>query len=302
MNNLIDKLAQYQLWLIGAYTPAARPLALLRMAFAGWILVSPRDVGWLWQIPDQFYFAPLGPFSLLPGPPSESAVVVYTVVRAVVAVWLLVGWKTVAASIAMTVVLLVGSGMAYSFSKVDHFVLYDLTPLFLGMAGWGAAWSVDARRKTSRTHGYPMFLFALTLAIAMFTAAVPKAVRGWLNPAREATHYFVSVDVHYGPDPGVLGEWMTSNVASGFLWKSLDYVTLFAEAWLVLAIFVPTLFRLGLLLLMCFHVGVYLMLDINFFQNFFVYAGFFCVRKASLVPELRWFRERRAASPSPATT
>jgi hypothetical protein len=297
---LIDRLASYHLWLIDAYTPAARPLAALRIVFALWVLISPRDITWISQVPAQFHFAPLGPFSLLP-PASDGAVVAYMVVRAVVALWLIVGWKTLAASISMTVVLLVGSGLAYSFSKVDHFILYDLTPLFLGFAGWGAAWSLDARKKATSPQGYPMLLFAITLAIAMLTAALPKALRGWWDPAREATRYFVAVDVHYGPDAGVLGEWMTTAVTSDVLWKLLDYFTLFAEGWLVFAVFVPTLFRLGLLLLVTFHVGVLLMLDINFFLNLFVYAGFFCVARTNLIPELDWWRRRRAgAAPSSA--
>lgn len=290
---VIDALARYHLWLIGAYTPAARPLALLRMVFALQVLLLPRDVTWLWQVPAQFHFPPLGPFSLLTGPPSEAAVVTYMIVRAIVALWLLVGWKTLAASIAMSLALLIGSGLAYSYGKVDHFILYDLAPLFLGFAGWGAAWSIDSRRKSPRTHGYPMFLYAMTLAVAMLTAAIPKAARGWLDPAREATRYFVAVDVHYGSDPGVLADWMTSAVTSDLIWKSLDYFTLFAEGWLIFALFVPTLFRLGLLLLVCFHVGVFLMLDISFFLNLLVYAGFFCLSRDNLIPEVTWLRQRR---------
>lgn len=292
---LIDRLADYHLWLIQAYTPAAKPLAALRIVFALWVLISPRDITWISQVPTQFHFAPLGPFALLP-PASEGAVISYMVVRAIVALWLIVGWKTLAASISMTVVLLVGSGLAYSFSKVDHFILYDLTPLFLGFAGWGASWSLDARKKQRATQGYAMLLFAITLAIAMLTAALPKAARGWWDPAREATRYFVAVDVHYGPDAGVLGEWMTSAITSDLLWKLLDYFTLFAEGWLVIALFFPTLFRLGLLLLVTFHVGVLLMLDINFFLNLFVYAGFFCVSRSNLIPELDRWRQRRTTA------
>jgi hypothetical protein len=302
---IIDAVARYHLWLISAYTPAARPFAVLRIVFALWVLIVPRDVTWLSQVPAQFYFPPLGPFSLIPGPPSQTIVVVYMVVRAVVALWLIVGWKTLAASVAMSVVLLIGSGLAYSFSKVDHFILYDLTPIFLGFAGWGAAWSLDARRKQGRTRGYPMLLMAITIAIAMLTAALPKAARGWLDPAREATRYFVAVDVHYGPDAGVLADWMTSTITSNVLWKSLDYFTLFAEGWLIFALFVPTLFRLGLLLLVGFHVGVFLMMDISFFLNLFVYAAFFCLPKDNLIPELSWFRRRRlnrtSTTPAAAT-
>lgn len=295
---MIDALARYHSWLIQAYTPAATPLGILRILFALVVLVIPRNVLWIAEVPAQFHFAPLGPFSLIPEPPSETVLIAFTVLRGVVAVWLLIGWRTLAASVAMTIMLLIGSGLAYSFSKVDHFILYDLTPLFLGFAGWGAALSLDGRRNRGETRGYPMLLFAITLAVAMLTAAVPKAARGWLDPFREATRYFVAVDVHYGPDAGMLGEWMTSTITSDFLWKALDYFTLFAEGWLVLALFVPTLFRLGLLLLVAFHVGVYLMLDISFALNLFVYAGFFCLSKSTLIPELDWLRARRSARQS----
>jgi hypothetical protein len=58
-------------------------------------------------------------------------------------------------------------------------------------------------------------------------------------------------------------------------WKFMDYATMFAEGWLVVAVLFPVLFRLGIVMLLAFHVGVYLSLGIDFSQYFLLYAVFF---------------------------
>lgn len=297
-----DRLAAAIEWICRGYQPAPRAFAALRIVFALKLLLFSGDVLWIGEVPAQFYSPPPGPFMLLSGQPSVGALIALTVVRALVAIWLLVGWRTIWASVVMTVVLLLCAGLSYSFGKVDHFILFDLAPLACGLAGWGAAWSLDARRRARTTSGYPLFLFATVVGFAMFTAALPKAVAGWLDPARQATHYFVARDDIAGPVPGLLGELVLS-IDNALFWKAMDLITVFAEGWLVFVVVLPGLFRLGLLLIAAFHVGVFLMMGIDFFDNLYAYAAFFCLAVGRWFPEadlLRTIRRRRR-EPAAAT-
>ncbi|SIS09860.1 hypothetical protein [Microbacterium sp. RURRCA19A] len=278
------------------YAPTARPFAVVRIVFAIKVMLFSGDLLWIGQVPAQFFVPPPGPFSLITEQPSVEALVALTVVRTVVAVWLLVGWKTLWASAATTLILLVAAGLSYSFGKVDHFILFDLAPLAFGLAGWGAAWSLDARRREHTTRGYPMFLFATVVGFAMLTAALPKIRAGWLDPSREATRYFVARDEVAGPLPGPWGEFaLTIDVA--LFWKLLDWATIFAEGWLIFVILLPRVFRLGLALVVLFHIGVFVLMGIDFFDNLYAYAGFFCVPVARWFPDPRaLIRRRRAAA------
>ena len=271
-------------WISEGYRPASRPLAVLRIVFATYVLIWPRNIEWIGQMSAVGFEPPPGPFALLPGPAPAGLICLLEVVRALIALWVLIGWKTRAASAALTLALVVCSGLAYSFGKTDDLILYELAPLMLGLAGWGSAWSWDARRhNAARLSGYAMFVYATLIAFAMFTAAAAKAATGWLSPDREATRFFVAVTADK-PRSGVLADWLL-RLDSDVFWKLLDYATVFAEGWLVIAVFIPILFRIGLVIMSVFHVGVWLLLGIDFHLHVFVYAGFL------LVPAARWFRE-----------
>lgn len=130
-----------------------------------------------------------------------------------------------------------------------------------------------------------MLIFGSLIAFALFTAAGIKAATGWLSPSRQATHFFVASDVEYSVTrPGPLAAWILQ-IDSAVVWKFLDYATMFVEGWLVVAVFFPGLFRLGLLMAALFHFGVWLTMGISFQLYAFVYIGFF------LVPIQRWFPE-----------
>jgi hypothetical protein len=258
------------------YRPASRPMAVLRIAFALYVVVWPRNIEWIGEMTAVGFAPPAGPFALFAGPPSMRVIDALEIVRALVAVWVVIGWKTRIASGALSFILVVCSGLAYSYGKSDDLILYDLAPLMFGLAGWGSAWSVDAwRHKAAQPDGYAMFVYATLIAFGMFTAAVAKAATGWLVPARQATRFFVTVTAH-SPRSGPLAD-LVIQLESAVFWKALDYATLFAEGWLVVAVFIPTLFRIGLLIMSVFHLGVWLVLGIDFHLYLFVYVGFFLV-------------------------
>lgn len=293
MNLIFSRARQLLAWVTCGFEPAARPLAALRILLALQILLLPRDISWVSAIPDDFFNPPPGPMALFIGPASGAVVLTLEISRGALALLVLVGWHTQLFSILLAGLQLACSGFAYSFTKVDHFILYDLAPLALGLAGWGAAWSIDAwQKKAKRVDGYPMFLYALTVGFAMFSAALPKSVNGWLSPFQEATRGYVARDGIDAPTPGVLRDWILS-FDSVMLWKSFDYATLLVEGGLIFAVLLPGLFRLGLIGIMAFHVGVLLMLGIDFSLNIFAYAGFFMLAPKRWFPEVELFRRRR---------
>lgn len=282
-NRAIDRISE-------GYRPAPRPMAVLRIVFAAYVVIWPRNIEWIGEMSAVGFDPPPGPFAILPGPAPARVIHAVEMLRALIALWVLIGWKTRTASGCLSLALVVCSGLAYSFGKTDAVILYELAPLMLGLAGWGSAWSVDAwRHKAARPSGYAMFVYATVIAFGMFTAAAAKVATGWLDPSRQATRFFVAVTAG-GPRSGPLADWLL-RLDSPVFWKLLDYATLFAEGWLVVALFSPLLFRIGLLIMSLFHVGVWLLLGIDFHLHVFVYAGFF------LAPTRRWscdsVRDRR---------
>lgn len=290
MNKLMLRAANALDWISEGYRPSPQPMAALRIAFALYVLVWPRDIFWIGEMSTVAYAPPPGPFSLIDSPPPPGVLAALFWLRALVAIWVLFGWHAKLASAVLSFVLIVCSGLAYSYGKVDHLILYDLAPLMLGVAGWGSAWSVDAlRRKSGSTTGFPMLLFGIMIAFALFTAAAIKAATGWLNPGRQATHYFVASDYEYSVTrPGPLAEWILQ-IDNSLFWKLIDYSTIFVEGWLVIAVLFPGLFRIGLLMASAFHLGVWLTMGISFQLYAFVYIGFF------LLPFSRWFPEAGVA-------
>ncbi len=281
MTSLLGRSSSAIDWISDRYRPSAGPFAVLRILFAVYVLVRPRDIGWISAMSVVAYSPPPGPFALIPGPAPEFITTGLEVLRAILAICVLFGWNTRMTSGLLSLVLVTCSGLAYSYGKVDHVILYDLAPLMLGLAGWGSAWSIDSRRRKSvHTNGYALFLYGTVIAFGMLTAAVAKSATGWLDPARQATRFFVA-EAALSPRSGPFTD-LFLRIDNGIFWKLLDYATLLIEGGLILAVFIPILFRLGLLIMGMFHLGVWALLGIDFHLYVFVYLGFF------LIPAAAW--------------
>jgi hypothetical protein len=250
-------------------------LGIVRVLFALHVLIFPVDYAWTAGVPEAFFQARPGLFEWMTAAPDLSFMVALEVGRAVLAALVLVGYRTFQASIALTVVMIVGAGITHSFGKLDHFILYELFPSFMAFAGWGAALSLDARMGRAReSRGFPMLLWAVTVAYALSTAALPKAMAGWLDPAKEASRGFIARDL---AENEKLGPFVDAIFAfdNHLFWKFMDYATIVAEGWLIVAVLFPMLFRLGIVALLAFHAGVFMSLGIDFASYFFLYAVFF---------------------------
>ncbi len=262
-------------------------LGIVRILFALHVLVFPVDYLWTAEVPASFFQARPGLFAWMTAAPDPWVMITLEVARALLAVLVLVGYRTFQSSIALTLVMVVGAGVTHSFGKLDHFILYELFPAFMAFAGWGAALSLDARMGRGRnSRGFPMLLWAVTVAYALFTAALPKAVAGWLDPAKEASRGFIARDLAENEKLGPLVDVIFA-FDNHIFWKFMDYATVFAEGWLIVAVLFPVLFRIGIVALLGFHVGVYMSLGIDFASYFFLYAVFFS-------PAYVWLRRRVA--------
>ncbi|MFE4080509.1 hypothetical protein [Paenarthrobacter sp. YIM B13468] len=264
-------------------------LGIIRILFALHVLIFPVNYTWTAEVPAALFQPRPGLFSWMTAAPDLWFMVALEVARAVLAAVVLLGFKTFPASIALTIVMVVGAGVTHSFGKLDHFILYELFPVFMAFAGWGAALSLDARRGRARdSQGFPMLLWAVTVAYALFTAALPKAVAGWLDPAKEASRGFIARDLAEGEKLGPMVDVVFA-FDSHVFWKFMDYATILAEGWLIVAVLFPTLFRLGLVALLAFHMGVYLSLGIDFSQYVLLYLVFFS-------PVVVWLKKRRQSA------
>lgn len=250
-------------------------LGIVRILFALHVLVFPVDYLWTAEVPASFFQARPGLFAWMTAAPDPWFMIALEVARALLAVLVMVGYRTFQASIALTLVMIVGAGVTHSFGKLDHFILYEIFPAFMAFAGWGGGLSLDAKMgRPITSRGFPMLLWAVTVAYALFTAALPKAVAGWLDPSKEASRGFIARDL---AENEKLGPFVDAIFAfdNHTFWKFMDYATIFAEGWLVVAVLFPVLFRFGILALLAFHAGVYMSLGIDFASYFFLYAVFF---------------------------
>ncbi|WP_152609255.1 hypothetical protein [Kocuria rosea] len=284
MNKRIQFLSHFVDSLVDSYRPDILPLAVLRISFALHVLFLPVDYEWVARVPSEFFHAPPGFFAFINEPPSLGTLTTIEFARSVFALAVLVGWKTRLCSVGLGITLVLGSGFTHSFGKVDHFILFELLPIFMAFVGWGGRLSVDSRRHLIfRGHGLPLLLWAITVGFALFTAALPKALQGWLDPQREASRGFIAKDIADGYKTGPMADFLIS-INSSFFWKSLDYMTILAEASVLFAVLIPALYRVSIVVITIFHIGVYLSLGIDFSQYFFIYAVFFAF------PIRNWFK------------
>jgi hypothetical protein len=259
----------------GPFTTA--DLGLYRIIYAVATLLIVPDIQWLSAYPDSIMDAPPGPFQLMSGFPSPSALVVLEVLRTLALVLLAFGIWTRWVSIAVAVLLLITYGMTYSLGKIDHTILVVLAPLILSFANWGRRFSIDAllsRHAPQRQRQWPLRFLALVVALSFFAAALVKLTTGWLSPSTQAAlgHSLVR---YYSYDTA---SWSTQLAAATshfrFAWELVDWLTVALEFAIIVAMPWWRAFRCVLAGLAVFHLGVLLVMDIDFSFNVVVYGAF----------------------------
>jgi predicted DCC family thiol-disulfide oxidoreductase YuxK/uncharacterized membrane protein YphA (DoxX/SURF4 family) len=260
------------------YKTATRSLGIYRILFALYILIYLPKAMWIPSFPGSFYNPPVGLtvfFTSFPGAPFFFVVNGLAIIAAVC---LLFGYRTRVASISFAVLLFVLNCWAYSFGKIDHDIPLILVPLIIQQAGWGNGYSIDAKNRPAdtrvrKTAAWPLALIALMIGIAMMSAALPKALSGWLDPHAYAVRAHMLNNVFVTGRANWFAEHML-RIKSGLFWKVVDYGTILLEASFLLTVTRRGAFR-GVCAFACFfHLGIALTMEIAFVGNILAYGAF----------------------------
>lgn len=264
--------------LFDEYRTDARALALYRIVFASLVLIlTLPDYLWIGDVPNAFLSPPFAPFLLFQtaAPPRE-AFLIANVALVTSAVFLLVGLYTRTASVLLSLLWLWGNSWSFAFGKIDHVILMTIAPLFLAAAGWGNAFSLDARRAGPGTRApaaWPLALYALWIGLGMGTAAWAKLAGGWLDPSTQAVRGHLARNYHLVGRENPIAEWALS-VEPAWIWEMLDVGTIGLEGLFVVAFVRRRLFRLTCALACFFHLGIAVLMEIAYWYNLVAYGAF----------------------------
>jgi hypothetical protein len=248
------------------YRASWESLVNFRIGYAALLLaLYVPNYLWIAHYPDTFFRPPIGLTAFFfTGFPPAWVFVALNVVLIGALVYLLAGRGVWTATLLTTGCLLFGNAWAYSFGKIDHDILLVILPPFLLAAGW------DGK---GPTRAWPLALFALTVAAAMFTAAFQKAVTGWLDPTVSAVfgHTLRNAIADHRDSPA---RHLVLQMLPYAAWKAADYSTLLFEAGFLVAMFRRTAFLAVCSVACLFHFGVAMLMQITFLSNVIAYAAF----------------------------
>lgn len=261
-----------------AWATSNAGLAVFRIVFATLALIvflPATQALWTLEYPRVAATPPPGLMALMPDAVYSPVVVVALHVIVAIAMGLvLVGWRTAWSSLVAATAWVVLMGVAYSFGKISHSLMLALVPALLGPF-WGRAWSLDSRRLGERPAMPPWVraFGAWALAFFMFSAAVPKALSGWLDPSSGATQAILERQVVTHGRDGLL-----AGLAADIPWtpaiELMDWSAVLLEASLVVAVLSVRRFRFVLALLLTFHFAILLTMNIPFASNVVIYSLF----------------------------
>lgn len=263
---------------IESYRMRPEDLAVARILYAVFVLVRVIPIGlWLPLAPKAFFYPPIGPAALFTQTPPAAVLLALNGLLTVFTAMLLVGWKTRLASIGTGLLLFALDAWVYSFGKINHDILFVITPLILAFADWGRALSVDARTcppaEGSSPPAWPLALLALFVGFGLFTAGYQKAESGWLDPQLHCTYGWMANNHFYTGRETLVSTWALG-FDSPMFWKAMDYATVAFELAFLPAAFNRRWFSWLLVIACFFHFGAMLLFAIPYSKNFLVYGAF----------------------------
>ena len=264
-------------WIFEEYRISEQSLAMSRVhvAFALLVMVYPRYV-WVAGFPSSFFAPTPGLGMFFTGLPPRWLLWLILTAAITLTLALLVGWHARLAGLALAAVLLVGNTFEYSLGKINHDdLLLVVVLLTMSFSGWERRYSADARRgaRLAPAAAWPLAMLALLAGFAMFSAGLPKAMAGWLDPATQSAQAHLLRNYHVLERPTWLGRLALDHVpAVG--WEALDWTTVGLEMS-----FLPAALSRRAMLTVCgiavfLHAAIYLTMDIPFYANIVTYAMF----------------------------
>lgn len=281
MVNTSTVATKFDRWIFDSYRIGPYALALCRIFFAFHVLFFLfRPMSWIGTYPSIFYNPPPSLARIFTEFPPEWFFHALNFAAVLFFLGVMLGYRTRFSSIGLFAVLFTYATFAHSFGKIDHTILFTVFPLVMSFSNWGAAWSIDAAqgRSSGPVHAWPIALMATLLAFSMFTSGYYKLISDWLNPSTHATHSKVFSNV-YAWQKGDLLAPAATKFSSSLFWELMDWLTVIWEIGFMVVLFFPRAFRWFVGYAVFFHLGVLLLLNIDFSINLLVYTPFINWRK-----------------------
>ena len=262
----------------GDYTVA--DFAWYRIIYGVIALLGLREYGTIATQPAAQFDPPPGPIMLFGSIPPRAALEALEIAVAVLVVFLIMGFKTKAVSLLLATGLMIGAGLSFSFGKIDHGIFVVLVPAVMAFSGWGGTRSVDAHlaarsgRPAIEPSQWPVRLLGFMIGLSFLTAGWAKLTSGWLDPSTHAARgHFVEKYVSAGRDDFLAPLFLRIHDV-GLLWEALDWFTVALECGVVIAVLWWRALRIMVAFAALFHLGVLLMMNIQFSANTIAYGAF----------------------------
>jgi hypothetical protein len=255
-------------------------LARYRIIYGLIAFIRFNGYGNLANQPAAQFDPPPGPFTVFSSMPPEAALEGLEFVIAVLIVFLIMGFKTRATSLLLALAMTTGTGLSFSFGKIDHGIFVILVPAVMAFSGWGGAMSVDAHlaarsgRKPIEPAQWAVRLLAFMIGVAFFTAGWAKLQAGWLDLHTHAARALVFGRYVKIDDPAPLIPLLLRVQDIGILWEALDWFTVALECGLIVTVLWWWTFRVGIAFASLFHLGILQMMGIQFSANVIAYGAF----------------------------
>ncbi|MCU7550100.1 hypothetical protein OCK74_13335 [Chitinophagaceae bacterium LB-8] len=273
-------------FLFQSYNTSTKHLAIYRIIYCVFIIVFTGlpSFNWLSNYFNYFFSPPkLSIANLFDSFPNQSFFTFLSVINIISFFFIFWGIWTKYSSIIFTCTYILGSNFVFSFGKIDHGILLYITPLFLGLAGWGRYYSFDNwRRKTTHSEEdtastdrktFIISVLALMIGFSFFTAGIVKAYGGWWKWNVEAVRFHL-YDHYYSWERVKYLANFFIKIDNHLFWKLLDYLTLSFEIGFLLSVVHRNIFKYFLSAAVIFHCFVLLMFNITFAANLIVYLLF----------------------------
>lgn len=283
---------QIDRWLFEEYRADPDSLALYRIIYASYVLVVDLPWGlWVRDLPQASFNPPVSIAALFTDYPPFWVMLALNAVAIVAAAALLIGWRTVASSLTLALMLLLLHGFSFADGKIDQIAVIVLIPLTLAYSGWGGALSIENRNQPpSANQPWLLALLALLTGFALFTAGLGKVSGGWLKPASLGTRWHLLWNYYSVGRETLAGSWALQHLPR-WGWKAMDWSVAVWEAGFVLTVFRRRWCRVACAFGAFFHLGVWMLFDITVAENLIAYGAF--VSWASVwPPATAWLRNR----------
>ncbi len=260
-------------WIHGMFPVSAEALGIYRIAFALFYLIyGVPSYAWIANNPPG-YFNPTwmspGRF-LLDGFPPQWVLLAISIALAVAMIGLLVGYRTRLMSFAVFALMMAGYTAQYCFGRTDGTSLMIFTPALMSFSNWGAAYSIDARRRAragkprQATHNWPLTMMAMFISFGYLTAGYPKLM-SWVD--FDLTTQGVrrwTLNGYYLLERRDLLAGFMATLKNTWVWEIMDVTAVMFELGAAIAIVHRSTFRAAVFVAVVFHWINMLMLNIPF--------------------------------------